>query len=219
MNCPDIEKIISFSMQTPQASEAELAAHIYQCKQCQEKFSLALDVVKCDYEITSADIDYANSLTIKRTDIAAVLSDIVNFISDKLKDIPMLSLSTIRLPHLQTSAITSFASGGKTKIHTAKKLPEIVFSSIESKLSSYYWRACFQLPQILHESSLIQIFVVDGNNSDIKEALLTIGGVTIKICNGKAQLNFKDFRKSTEGSEIELKFPDGNISPGVIELQ
>ena len=42
MNCPNIEEIIRFASQTPVKSDANLAAHIYNCSACLKLLSIAI---------------------------------------------------------------------------------------------------------------------------------------------------------------------------------
>ena len=218
MNCPNIEEIIRFASQSPTESDVNLAAHIKNCENCQEKFIFATDIVHCEYDITEADIADANAVLEKKVKLS-ILSEIVTFLDDNLKKMPMISLSSIKIPHLQRASVTTFASSGKTKLHAGKNLPQITFGSVESLASIHYWHAELLLPMILHEASYIQIGVVDKDKKAIDDAVLTIGGVSIKISQGRGSLSFRDFKKSTDGREIILKFSDGYKSLGVIELQ
>ena len=218
MKCPDLEEIIRFASTIPTEADADLAAHIATCKTCQKDLVLAIDVITCNNGVTDADIVHANSIITRRNSFA-VLSDIVNFISENLNKMPLLSLASLKIPHLHPTVLFAFASGGKTKIHTQKKSPEIPFVSTESRCSLHYWKASLQLPLVLHQSSSIQVKVSDASDRCIAHAVLTLGGISMQICNGKAELSVDDFKKSAMGHEIVLKFPDNYISHGVIALQ
>ena len=219
MKCPETESIILFAMQPPSEKDADLAAHIYSCGECREKLILAMDAVHCEYEITAEDLDYANGLRMKKSDGAGILADIAEFIAGELEKLPMLALSSLQIPHLREVRVTAFASSGKPRLHKEKTLPEIPFFSVNSTLSRYYWSAVFYLPLLLHKASSIQVRVRDGKDLPIPQGVLNLGGVTVKVQNGEADLSFEDFKKSAGSGEISFEFPDKYISPGVIGLQ
>ena len=219
MKCPELESIILFAMQPPAEKDAELAAHVYSCGECREKFILAMDAVHCEYEITSEDLDYASGLRLKKSHETGILADIVKFLSGELEKQPMLTLSSLQIPHLQEPCLRTFASSGKRRLHREKPLPEIPFFSVNSRLSQYYWSAVFQLPLLLHKASNIQVRVRDGKELPIAQGVLNLGGVLIKVQNGEADLSLDDFKKSAGNGEISFEFPDKYISPGVIGLQ
>ena len=217
MNCPSIEEIIRFASQTPVKSDANLAAHIYNCSACLKLLSIAIEVKECNYQPAKLDLLQANNIVATNFSKQDILKEIIEWFIKKLSIFSTLTLLSEEIPHVNSRKITTFANSASNHVKPLVQ-PKVCFSSNVSCLPQYYWKAILRFPAIMTKTCNLEIFVYDANNLPLSNGILIFRGVSLNINAGKASISVQDFQKSIKGEGISVTFVDGHISAGDIRL-
>ncbi|MDO4630518.1 MAG: hypothetical protein Q4C70_15170 [Planctomycetia bacterium] len=96
----------------------------------------------------------------------------------------------------------------------ACKGESIVFSSVCSQNSPYYWQTELWLVTNPSISGSIELNVKNNTGDFISDGIFAFGDHECKILNGQGTMSLNDFRKNIESTVVRFIFPDGNESKG-----
>ena len=224
MSCYTSEELIAFAMDPLQEKNAQIAAHLINCRKCREEHIMAQAALKQDdVFLNDADRSEAHqaALELKKSQGAnirfgASFQKIVKA-AGKLQG--MVKLSDLFSSSPQQAVFGAAAVRPSVMMQrNVPADPQITFESNCKQPGKYYWKMTVGLPLMVNSMSRITIKLVDAEKKPINRGTLHFLGQEIAICAGIASLPLKVFAENLRENEVEFVFEDKTVSPGCIRF-